>query len=335
MLCVALAGCSFFEPPPAPEPGQYPDESGVTHPDMPDPGFGPACGNLTLDVRPAVVRVGEPVDIIATLANCGNGTLMVDPGQCPDEGSGFRLLLRRGVNDFHLHAREAPTPAALHDTPCRRGDPKPFGLAPARGEFVFTHQVAFRWDGTFLSDPCWPSEGPLAPACLQTARVEPGEHALRARITGSGVEFTAEAPLVVEGEPAAAEPCARLALAVEGEMVNASVENCGESDITMDPDAACNEPYALGLKVMVDGAPHSLAAGGGALRDVGCTALVQERVVFPGETAWAGFAWNGTVADAGCEPCDWRRVPAGTYELVATLRAREGGEWIARGSVTL
>lgn len=302
---------------------------------MPDPGFGPACGNLSLDVRPAVVRAGEPVDIIATLANCGDSTLMVDPGQCPDEGSGFRLLVRRGVNDFHLHAREEPTPAALHDTPCRRGDPKPFGLAPARGDFVFTHQVTFRWDGAFLSDPCWPSESPLVPACLQAARVEPGEHTLRARITGSGVEFNASATLVVEGEPVVAEPCARLALAVDGETVNASIENCGTDDITLDPDAACNEPYALAMKVVVDGAAHSLAAGGGALRDLGCTALVQERVVFPGETAWARFAWNGTVADAGCEPCAWREAPAGTYELLATLLTREGMERTAEGLIVV
>lgn len=330
-----LAGCAFFEPPPAPEPGQFPNGSGVSHPDMPDPGYGPACGNLTLDVRPAVVHVGEPVDIIATLANCGDATLSVDPGQCPDEGSGFRLLLRRGVNDFHIHARDEPTPAALHDTPCRRGDPTPFGLAPARDGFVFTHQVTFRWDGTFLSDPCWPAPDPLAPVCLQRAVAGPGEHTLRARITGSGVEFNTSATFVVEGEPAVAGPCARLALAVDGEVVSASVENCGASDITLDPDAACNEPYALAMKVVVDGAPHSLAAGGGALRDDGCTARVQERVVFPGETALARFAWNGTVADAGCEPCAWREVPAGTYELVATMRALEGGEWVASGNISI
>lgn len=331
LAALVLAGCANPFAAPPPPTGPFDEDEPRPRPIPATPGELAACGAVSVEARPSVARVGEPVDIVATLANCGSTTLAIDRGQCPDEGSGFRLLIRRGLNDWHLHARAQAEGAALHDTPCVRGEPSVFGLPPNATYASFAHQVTFRWNGTFSSDPCWPHPSPAVPTCLQTAPAVPGEYVLRARIVGSGVAWEGNATLRIEGEmPAQAGECARLSLDVDGPRVVARVENCGGTDLTLDPARACNEPYPVLVRV----ANATMQQDGAAVRDIACyTRPASPIVVLAGTNATATFSWNGTVRDAGCEACRYEPLPPGEHAVEALLRPAEGGEWRANATI--
>lgn len=305
VLVLVLAGCSF----PSLEPPREEEEDPIERPGDLE-GSGPLCGRVAIEA-PATARAGEPLEITASLANCGDRTLQVDRGLCPDEGAGFRTSLRRGVNDWHLHARDVPDAAALRDAPCVRGGSSIFGLPPAQGDLDIAHVVTFRWNGTFATDPCWPP-GPDGLACLQFARAAPGEYELRARIAASGVLWESDATLVLEGDaPAAAEPCGRVRLAREDALLELTIENCGATDLTLDPALACNEGYPV--RLVVEGENGTRRWGG----DAGCEPLVPERVVPPGGHAWARFGALRMEGDRA---------------IVATVRALEGWEGEARAA---
>lgn len=299
-LALAIAGCTFPDLAPAPEDEEEPIERPG---DL--EGAGPPCGRVTIEA-PERARRGDVFDITASLANCGNRTLQIDRGLCPDEGSGFRLTIGRGVNDWHMHARDVYDAAALHDTPCVRGGTSIFGLPPSGGDVEIAHIVTFRWNGTFATDPCWPPEaGGLA--CLQYAPAAPGDYELRARIGASGVFWESNRTLVVEADgPATNEPCGRASLARDGAALVLTIENCGGTDLTLDPAVACNEGYPAQMRI------NGRRLGG----EEGCAPLVAARVIPSGGLAWARFS--------GAPP------GPGTHEAIALVRALEGWTGEAR-----
>lgn len=328
-LALALAGCTFLAPPsPPPEEDEEIERPGDLE------GSGPLCGRVTLDA-PATARVGEPIDIVASLANCGDVTLQIDRGLCPDEGSGFRLLVRGGLHDWHLHARDEPDAAALHDTPCVRGGSSVFGLPPSRGEVTIVHTVTFRWNGTFAADPCWPPPAAAVPACLQFAPATPGEVELRARIGASGVFWEANRTLGIDGEAKAEaeSPCAEVDVAREDEAIRVTIDNCGATDLTLGRHAACNEPYPIRAQLVRGNESWTLRGAGAAVRDDGCHAPPMERVFPAGTRGAVALAWNGTLGVAGCDECGVERAQPGEYAIVVTLAPLEGGRWNARATI--
>lgn len=318
LVAAALAGCTFLVPP---DDGS-PDEDG----EQPAPplmeGSGPSCGRVTLAVEPPIARAGETIAVRATLANCGNVTLTLDRGLCPDEGAGFHLLVARGLNDFHLHARSVAEAAAIDDAPCAPGA-SVFGLPPSRDDVAIVHTVTFLWNATFAVDPCYPSPSSRETACLQYAAALPGIYLLRARIVASNATHSATAAVVVEGEaPSDPSACGRADLVATLESFDVRVENCGASDLTLSD--ACREPYPVRIEIRRADTTWRLAEGTASRAPV-CVTHHPTRIVPAGGVATARLAWDGRFDGAPAQP--------GEYQVVARLTAREG--WSAEAVAVL
>jgi hypothetical protein len=138
---------------------------------------------------------------------------------------------------------------------------------------------------------------------------------------GSGVTFEAHANLTIFGETPPPMPCANVTL--DGLLL--SINNCGSTDLTLDPEIACAEGYPVSFRLIRDNASWTLAADGRAITASGCRARPHERLILAGTNATAAFQWDETLDDAPAAP--------GAYEVLARVRAREGGEWEAHGGV--
>ena len=127
----ALSGCTLPWPAtPAPSPTGAP-ETIVP----PLSAAAPPCANLTIVLDRDVLRAGENVTIVVTLANCGGADLVVRPGGECYQGSNLDVVLDEDhAGEYAFTGPDSGLPSPTEAPPQQRGRPvvcwMPLGPAP-------------------------------------------------------------------------------------------------------------------------------------------------------------------------------------------------------------